>query len=267
MVTPKSAPSGREQYLYDAIQSGVSGWQRRAYDDFFSLVRGLLIKSLGPHADIEDLTADVFVGFYESALNIRSAGGLRSYIVSVTMNTVRRELRRRKRRRLFFGENDDGLFERAPGTDDPQAKAALLQLSRILDELGEEERLTFVLHALEDLPLLEVAGALNISHSTAKRRYQRASERVRRRVEKNPLLTDYIRDKASQDKASQDKASQDKASQDKASQDKASRDRSAPETAGLPATGGGSGGGLSGVGQDNGGQNKAGRGETGGQDG
>jgi RNA polymerase sigma-70 factor (ECF subfamily) len=196
IVTAKSASSRPEEYLYEAIQSGAADWQRRVYDEFYSLVRGLLIKSLGPHADVEDLIADVFVGFYESARNIRSAGGLRGYIVSVTMNTVRRELRRRKRRRLFFGESDDAAFERTPGTDDPQAKAALLQLSRILDDLRSEDRVTFVLHALEDLPLIEVAAILDISHSTAKRRYQRASERVRRRVERNPLLTDYVRDKA-----------------------------------------------------------------------
>lgn len=196
MATLKPSSTHHEEHLCEALQRGDAGWQRGAYEHFYPLVRGLLIKSLGPHSEIDDLLADVFVGFFESAANIRSAAGVRGYLVSVTMNTVRRELKRRRRRRFFFWEGEDGAVERAPGTDDPHAKAALLQLSRILDELNADDRMTFVLHALEGLPLIEVAEALAISHSTAKRRFQRASERVRRRVEKNPLLTDYVRDKA-----------------------------------------------------------------------
>jgi RNA polymerase sigma-70 factor (ECF subfamily) len=196
MATVMPFLNSQEERLCEALQRGDAGWQRRAYEHFYPLVRGLLIKSLGPQSDIDDFIADVFVGFFESAGNIRSASGVRGYLVSVTMNTVRRELKRRRRRRFFFWEDEDGSIERAPSTDDPHAKAALLQLHRILDELNPDERLAFVLHALEGLPLLEVAEALEISHSTAKRRYQRASERVRRRVEKNPLLTDYVRDKA-----------------------------------------------------------------------
>ena len=200
MPAPRRSQTITEGDLYAEIIGDRPGWQRLAFDEFHKLVRGLLIKTLGPHAEIDDLVGEVFVGFFESARNIRSAEGMRSYMVSIIMNTARREIRRRKRRRLLFWKDEPAdSIERVPSTDDPKAKAALLQLSRILEGLGVEERLAYVLHELDGLGLIEVAAALGVSHSTAKRRVRRASEFVRRRVVRNALLTDYVREKAGDD--------------------------------------------------------------------
>jgi len=186
----------RDARLFDAIQSGSADWKHQLFQEYLGLVRGLLIKSMGPQAEVDDLVAEVFVGLFESAGNIRSAAGLRSYVVSVTMNTARREFRRRKRFNLFF-LRDEGqeIAERTASTDDPKAKAALLQLHRILEGLDHEERLIFVLHVLEELPLQEAAANLSVSLSTAKRRLKRANERIRRRVVSNPLLSEFVRER------------------------------------------------------------------------
>lgn len=194
LMPPSTYPvTEREGRLYEAIQSNAVGWQRQIFDEYLPLVRGLLTKILGPSSEVEDLTSDVFVGLFESARNIRSAEGLRSYVVSVAMNTARRELRRRRRRRmLFFWEDADEMVERAPGSDDPKAKAALLQLSKLLATMPDEDRMVYALHVLEGLPLVEVAKTLELSLSTTKRRLARAETRMRKRVLRNSLLTDYV---------------------------------------------------------------------------
>lgn len=195
-LASESGGDDAERELFALIQEGGSAWQRRAYDEFFSLVKGLIVRSLGPNADAEDLVADVFVGFFESAKNIRSGSRVRSYVVSITMNVIRRELRRQRRRRFFFlNEEERRAADRVPSTDDPKAKVALLQLSRILKTLHHDDHLVFALHVLEDMNLEEVAQALEMSLSTVKRRLRRASERLLRRVTQNPLLSDYVREK------------------------------------------------------------------------
>ncbi len=197
-VVPREA-SATEAELHAAIMRGSDGWQSQAYREYQGLVRGLVVKSLGPKAEVEDVVADVFVRFLENAKRIRSPQGVRSYLVSITMNSVRREARKRKRRALFqrfFAVSDE--MERRPGLDDPKAKAALIQLSRILDELSTADRAAFVLRCMEGLPMGEVADTLRISHSTAKRRVRRASERVLKRVRRNALLADYVRDRTGQ---------------------------------------------------------------------
>ena len=98
-----------------------------------------------------------------------------------------------KRRALFqrfAGSVAD--YEQEAGADDPKAKAALLQLSRILEELSADERAVFVLANLEDMHAQEIAEVLGVSESTAKRRVRRANEHVLKRVSRNALLADYI---------------------------------------------------------------------------
>jgi RNA polymerase sigma factor (sigma-70 family) len=195
-VSP-STPCTTEESLYQAIQEDRSGWQRQIFDEYLPLVRGLLLKTLGPRDNVEDLVSDVFVGLFESARNIRAASGMRSYVVSVTLNTLRRELKRQRRKRLlFFTDSSDEAMDRVPSRDDPKAKAALRQLSRFLEELDADERLVFVRHSLEGMALPEVATTLKMSRSTVKRRLKRAHERILRRVLRNPLLTDYVRDRS-----------------------------------------------------------------------
>jgi RNA polymerase sigma-70 factor (ECF subfamily) len=193
-VTPHAAGSAEAALeLHEAIIRNEAGWQRRAFDAFHGLVHGLLIKSLGPRAEIADLVGDAFVIFFGSAHRIQSALAVRSYLVSITMNLARREVRQRKRRELFQRFTGGAPeYEQEPGQDDPKAKAALIQLSRILDELSADERAAFVLSNLEGLALLEIAQALGVSESTAKRRVRRANEHVLKRVSRNALLADYV---------------------------------------------------------------------------
>ncbi len=196
-TSPAETASDAEVELHTAMLEDRPGWQVRAYREFQGLVRGLVVKSLGPKADVEDIVSDVFVRFLESARRIRSAHAVRSYVVSITMNSIRREARSRKRRALFgrfLFTNED--LERKPGLDDPKAKAALIQLSRILDELPPDDRAVFVLRSMEGMPIADIATTLNMSHSTAKRRAKRASERVLKRVSRNALLADYVREKS-----------------------------------------------------------------------
>jgi RNA polymerase sigma-70 factor (ECF subfamily) len=185
-----------DQHLYTAIVTNAPDWQRQAFEEFHGLVHALLIKSLGPRAEVADLVGDVFLRFFENAHRIRSSSAVRSYLVSITMNAVRREARRRRRREFFHKlSGSPADFEQRPGPDDPKAKAALIHLSRILDELRANDRVAFVLHSLEGMQITEIADVLKVSYSTAKRRVQRANEHVLKRVSRNALLADYIRDR------------------------------------------------------------------------
>jgi RNA polymerase sigma-70 factor (ECF subfamily) len=187
-----------DEELHAAILQNDGDWQRRAFEHLHGLVHGLILKCLGPNAEVADLVGDVFLTFFETAHRIRSSGALRSYVVSVTMNAVRREIRRHKRRQLLgWSLRTPPELDHEPGHDDPKAKAALLQLSRILDELGDNDRMAFVLHSLEGMQIAEIASALDVSQSTAKRRVRRASEHVLKRVSRNALLADYLKETVS----------------------------------------------------------------------
>ena len=73
-VVPRTA-SAVEAELFTAIMRGAPGWQKLAYDEYQSLVRGLVVKSLGPSGDIEDVVSDIFIRFFENGRRIRTPEG------------------------------------------------------------------------------------------------------------------------------------------------------------------------------------------------
>jgi RNA polymerase sigma-70 factor (ECF subfamily) len=183
--------------LHSRIVGDEPGWQKDAFEEFHGLVQRLLLKALGPGADVDELVDDVFLSFFESAWRIRESAKVKSYLVSITMNRIRREIRRRKRQALvrrLMGQQVE--VDQRAGSDDPKAKAALIQLHKILEELGANERSAFLLKNLEGLPLAEIAEVLAISESTALRWTRRATEHVMKRVGRNALLCDYVRDRS-----------------------------------------------------------------------
>jgi RNA polymerase sigma-70 factor, ECF subfamily len=201
MLRPKSpeqeqAPdSGSE--LYARIINADPDWQHLAFTQFHGLVQRLLLKALGPSAETDELLDDVFLSFFESAHRIRDSAKVKSYLVSITMNRIRREIRRRRRQAFLFKlmGNTEEMYQKA-GTDDPKARAALVQLHRVLEELDADERSAFLLRNLEAMPFPEIAEVLNISESTAIRWTRRATEHVMKRVGRNALLCDYVRDRS-----------------------------------------------------------------------
>jgi RNA polymerase sigma-70 factor, ECF subfamily len=160
----KAGPDCSGEELHARIQRGDPDWQRLAFTQYHGLVQRLLLKALGPSAETDELLDDVFLSFFESAQRIRDSAKVKSYLVSITMNQVRREIRRRRRQAFLFklmGNTED--MNQRPGTDDPKARAALVQLHRVLEELNADDRSAFLLRNLESMPFPEIAEVLNVS--------------------------------------------------------------------------------------------------------
>ncbi len=161
------------------------------WDRYSGMVRGVLFRSVGPEHDVEDLLQDVFVGFFRNVGSLRDAGSLRPFLVGIALRTARTALRR-KRVRRWLRLSDDGVVPEVPSTEgDPRMREALRRLYSILDELGDRERLAFVLRHAEGYELTETAAALGVSLATVKRMLQRADAHVRARAGEDDLLAAY----------------------------------------------------------------------------
>jgi len=62
----------------------------------------------------------------------------------------------------------------------------------VLDRLSAADRAAFVLRHVEELELVDVAGALRVSLATAKRRLQRVTRRVFAMAASDPALAAYL---------------------------------------------------------------------------
>ena len=191
--------SPSDHLLHARACAGDGTAARAIWDSYAPLVRGLLRRVFGPEDEVEDAVHDVFVRLLESVGQVRDGNALRSYIVTIALNTARAELRRRRVRRFFgLASPDAASRHAAPGlmgpasSDEPATQVAVARLLRILDALPAEERLMLVLRYVEEMELTEVAEVSGVSLATVKRRLSKAAARIIARAKRDAILTEYL---------------------------------------------------------------------------
>jgi len=155
------------------------------------LVYRIAERGLGSPHEAEDLTQDVFLCLFGKMAGLRDRSALKSFVVSVTVRTLKWRLRRRRVRQwMALTESGELPDHGARGID---VDEVLRRFYRLLDKLGTEERLVFVLRRVDELELKEVAQAMRLSLATVKRRLQRADAKLSTFMESEPVLVDYLR--------------------------------------------------------------------------
>jgi RNA polymerase sigma-70 factor, ECF subfamily len=175
----------------------VCGDQRAAiltYRHFEPLARRILRRILGPGpgADVDDLVQEVFLRLFERAHTVANPRALTAFVMAVATRAAQTELRRRFVRRLVRFSSDGRLPELATAGADPAAREAVVRFYALLDRLAVKDRSAYVLRFMEGLELGEVASALGVSLATVKRRLDRAASRVKRLVDADPGLQEYL---------------------------------------------------------------------------
>ncbi|MFI5307678.1 MAG: RNA polymerase sigma factor [Polyangiales bacterium] len=162
-------------------------WDRHA-----TLVRQVLRSSLGPDADVEDLLQEVFIVLFRSAAKLRDPNALRPFLIGVAVRKLAFERRRRWVRRWVTLTPTGVVPDAEQSPRDVEGLDALRVLYRLLEGLPERRRMAFVLRHVQGLAVLDVAAALKVSESTAKREIRRAREAILARARREPALQDYL---------------------------------------------------------------------------
>jgi RNA polymerase sigma-70 factor (ECF subfamily) len=162
------------------------------WDRYAALVRGVLRGALGPDLVVEDLLQEVFIALVKGAKGIHEASALRGYLVGVAVRLAALELRRRKVRRWVMLSPTGELPDTAVMPRDSEGRQALQALYRVLDQLGSRRRLAFVLRHVQGMGLTDVAAALRVSESTARREVARARAQIVKSGQREPALHAYV---------------------------------------------------------------------------
>jgi len=174
----KSAPSLQliTGDCYAEIIRGVKNGEQTAASKFYSIfgskINGLVWKLLGADQEHDDVVNQVFVNILDSLESLKDTRKLEAWVVGVTVNTIRRELRSRKIRRLIhlLPDTEDLL----KGNDDCSKEEIVRSFYQVMDRMRPEERLAFGLYYVEGYNIEEVAYYLDRSLGTVKRRLKRA---------------------------------------------------------------------------------------------
>ena len=160
------------------------------YDSFGDSINRLVWRLLGADQDHDDVVQQVFVNVISSINKVDNAEALGQWITDVTVNTVRREIRSRKYRRILYLVDDyDESISESPEHGRNLVAGRTYQL---LSSMKTDDRIVFILRFVEKYTVSETALACGISNSTAKRRISRAKTAFLMRAEKDTVLASYI---------------------------------------------------------------------------
>jgi RNA polymerase sigma-70 factor (ECF subfamily) len=178
--------------LARAVVAAEPWAQREVWEQFASMVNGVLRRALGPDHDFDDLTQDVFLRVFDRVSGLRDLSALRSFIYSVTIRVVSWEIRRARARRhrqaasLLYREGPEAV------TADPETRDLLARVQTILDGMPQKERAVFVLRHVEGQGLSDIAQGLNVSLSTAKRLLKRGIRKIEKEIERDDRLSSTL---------------------------------------------------------------------------
>lgn len=180
-----------DEELLERLQYGEPYAAALLYDRFANEVNRLIWRLLGADAEHDDLVQQVFCQLLTSATKVRDADRLQPYVLRVTVNAVRSELRKRAvRRRFFRSEENFDQFESL--STDHETRAVVRHTFAVLARMPVAERIAFTLRHIDGRGLEDVASLCECSLATVKRRLTKAKKRFRALAAGDPVLRERI---------------------------------------------------------------------------
>jgi len=162
--------------------------------DFDELVRAywprifrFALASLRDADAAQTVAQDCFYRAYRNRAAFRGDSSLHTWLMQIAVNLVRDHARSR---RLQFWKRNEALDPAARWTPDGQlspegeaaAKEKVRAVWRAAKGLSEKQRTVFLLRFVEDMDLLEIAGATGMKEGTVKTHLFRALQAVREQL-------------------------------------------------------------------------------------
>ncbi len=170
---------GGEGAAFSAI---VARHERALIGFFFHNTRDLQLA--------EDLTQETLLKVYHQSWDYLPLGRFRGWLFRIARNLLIDDVRRRSHDALIRAvgqgrrdEDEDAPLARvaaevAPPETNIEQQDLRRLVSELLDEIPDDQRMTFVLHHYSDLPLAEVSQIMEASEATTKSRLRLAREKL-----------------------------------------------------------------------------------------
>lgn len=178
----------------EAIRDVLAG-NRDAYrvlmDRHFCSVSRVAFRITGNEADAEEVAQEAFLRAYNKLPSFRQDSAFATWIMRIAMNTAINLVERRKRDLSYHAPRiEDGpsnnnhtvrVADRQAGPEGILLNREAVSLRHAaMAELTPMERTAFTLRHMEDVPMAEIAVALNVTSNSAKQAVFRAVSKLRR---------------------------------------------------------------------------------------
>jgi len=185
-------PEADEAALVRGLRQGDPRCTREAWFRFGPTVRRLLMRALGPIPELEDLSQEVFITFFDRVHTLRDPRTVTAFIMSITAFKIRHHLRWRWVRRWLVPVGATPPLDLRTVQSDGDAREALQRFFAALDQLSPLDRTAFTLRFVEEMELQQVAEALGWSMATTKRRLSKTWKRLGALLRNDAALAPFL---------------------------------------------------------------------------
>ncbi len=176
--------------LVRALRTGEQGAPGELFDRYGVAIHRVLVRIVGDDPEGKDLLHDTFLRALDHIGELRDPRALKSWLNRMAVFTAQEWIRARRRRGHSGSPDSASEPSVSPA---PEAREAVRAFYAIMDRFPADERAAFILRFVEEMELTEVAGACDVSVSTARRRIRRAERRFLKLLPQFPALNERIK--------------------------------------------------------------------------
>jgi RNA polymerase sigma-70 factor (ECF subfamily) len=183
------------EHARDWVARAVAGEraaQERLVREQWPLVERLLMRILGPRADLEDLVQNVFFETFRALPRFRGDSKVSTFVGGIAVRVAMRAMRRPRSAPVLVPLPDE-LRDTAGGPE-RRAHAArqLATVRRILEGMADVKRVAFTLWALDGMGVEAIAELMDASVPATRSRLYYAQKELRERAAAHPELRELI---------------------------------------------------------------------------
>ena len=190
-VSPEAVPLNNAAFI-EALKQGRRDASFAFCDRYGPRINRWVWRLLGGDRDHDEVVQQVYISVFSSLSGLKKANALDAFVDSVTIRTVRKEIRKRRYRRKLFGPPSDTEIGDVRDHRRPLKEAHIRACYAILNDIGVDERVVLVLKHFEGLTLEEIAERGGYSLRTAKRRLRKGYAVFKERALKETVLVTLL---------------------------------------------------------------------------
>ncbi|MBE9468655.1 MAG: sigma-70 family RNA polymerase sigma factor [Bacteroidetes bacterium] len=180
-----SIDSHDDNYLIELVKNGNDSAFTFLVSRYKHQVAKTIFGMLGNCAEADDVGQETFLRFYKSINNFRGDSRLGTYLTRIAINLSLNELKKRKRKYLFFHfDNDENHLEIGDVNSDFEKKDTKEIIDMAIKNLTPEFRSVIILRLVNGYSTKEAAEILNLPIGTVLSRLSRAQIKLKEALKK-----------------------------------------------------------------------------------
>jgi len=173
------------QILHE-IKIGNTDTYKQLIIKYESLVASTVIGMIGNCSEAEDIGQEVFIRFYKAINSFRGDSTVGTYLTRIAINLSINELKRRKRKNLFFKPNNEQILDIADTENKSDYDDSNELVHKAIQKLEPNFRSVIVLRLIDGYSTVETSKILNIPLGTVLSRLARGQQKLKELL--SPLM-------------------------------------------------------------------------------